>query len=65
MEHELKTVGDAIKMQSECIELSSVIERMAEEIPGLAVTARENLVRAAKLIDFVGDELIPNLRLMQ
>ena len=58
----LETVSDVIKVQSECVQLSAVLELMAHEIPGLLPTGKENLFRASALIDFFGEEVLMSLK---
>ena len=61
MDIKLNTVKDAINLQGVCIELASKIETITEEIECLSPCARNALVRTVEILDFISDDLVPNL----
>ena len=61
MDLKLDTVQDAIELQGLCIELASRLEEMNECMPALTATSKDALTKAVKVMDFLSDEIIPNL----
>ena len=63
MKLELKTVGDAIRLQSACTELASRLFSIEDNAgDNLTETEKDALMCARELLDFFGDELLMNLK---
>lgn len=58
----LETVRDVMEVHDKCIELSSRLESMNNDIRGLLQPAKDALTEASAILDFFAEEVLPSLR---
>ncbi len=63
MNMKLDTVRDAINLQGLCTELSSRLSDFAEVAHGTFPSRVDSLKKAAEVLDFISESIVPNLRI--